>query len=181
MSNKSIFFLALLLAAKLFTFPGFTQSAPSDIFLQRHIVIATTGNGPISMDRLLYYALRNTGDDAEALEKAAIAGDYEFVRANNQSFIDATLRLLTGIEEALMKSQRDLKPVRDKPGPALLAGLLNACESFDIDRIDAVMAEIESHEYNPDEGLVTWLRENVDKGKYKAIKETLLAFINKEV
>ncbi|MCL2026339.1 MAG: ATP-binding protein [Leptospirales bacterium] len=113
------------------------------------------------------------GRKAEDLENAAIAGDYEFVSSNNQNFLDTVFRLISDIEDALSKIGVEQKPIKDTPDEALLANLLAACESYDIDEIDTAMAEIENYEYKSDDGLVIWLRENVDQGKYKSVIERL--------
>ena len=118
----------------------------------------------------------NVGNKAEALEKAAIAGDYEFVEATNQRFLGITQQLLTDIEDAIQKTGRINKQSKDKPSDTLLSMLLSACESYDIDNIDAAMTEIEKYEYKEDDGLVQWLRENVDQGKYGLIINKLSSF-----
>ncbi|MDR2558745.1 MAG: response regulator, partial [Oscillospiraceae bacterium] len=113
------------------------------------------------------------GNEAEALENAAIAGNYNFVSANNQKFIDILHCLLTNIENVLVKNLKEQKPVKDKPDEVILNKLLDACGSFDIDEIDAAMAIIENYDYSSDDGLSVWLRENIDQGKYKDVKEKL--------
>jgi len=118
------------------------------------------------------------GNEAEALEKAATAGDYEFILNNNQRFLDMLLQLFMDIEDALAKSRKRSKPIQDKIDDALLLNLLSTCNSFDIDEIDKVMAAIESCDYTSDGGLAVWLRENLDKGKIKSVKEKLTALIN---
>ncbi|MCL2042542.1 MAG: ATP-binding protein [Treponema sp.] len=115
----------------------------------------------------------NAGDTAETLEKAAVAGDYNFVNSANQKFLDIILQLLTDIENVILKSEKNQKPVREKPDDLILADLLKSCESYDIDKIDAAMAEIECCEYSRDEGLAAWLRDNVDQGKYGLIIDKL--------
>ena len=121
---------------------------------------------------------RNIANKAEALEKAAIAGDYNFINSTNPRFLGLIKQLLSDIEDTIYKSGKNDKPVKDKPDAELLAGLLKAAENFDIDEIDAIMAKIESHDYNQDDGLASWLRNNVDQGKYKVIAEKLLALQN---
>jgi len=119
------------------------------------------------------------GNEAEAMENAAARRDFDFVSANNQKFLDIILQLVTDIEGALAKCGEQ-KTTREKPDRALLARLLNACESFDIDEIDEAMAEMESCEYTSDGGLAAWLRENLDQGKYKNIIEKLSAFLGSD-
>ena len=123
----------------------------------------------------------NIGNKAEALERAAIAGDYEFIQSANQSFLGIVMNLLTDIEDAINKSGRNKKTQKDKPDMVLLAKLLDACGSYDIDEIDAIMAKIENFEYSSDDGLALWLRESVDQGKYKNIEEKLSVIVKEEV
>ncbi|MCL2819581.1 MAG: ATP-binding protein [Oscillospiraceae bacterium] len=118
------------------------------------------------------------GDEAEALEKAANNGDYSFVLENNQQFLDNMTTMLINIENALIKTRVEEKAKKDKPEKPLLKKLLDACESFDIDEIDTVMAEIELYDYTSDDGLVAWLRNIINQGKYKSVKDKLSAFIN---
>ena len=115
------------------------------------------------------------GDEAEALEKAAADGVFDFVKNNNQKFIDGLQRLLADIESALTKNEKERKPAKDMPDSSLLAELVKACEHFDIDEIDAVMDAIEAYDYTSDGGLAGWLRETLDKGKYNSVKERLTA------
>jgi len=118
------------------------------------------------------FALK-AGEEAEALENAARAGDYDFVSANNQKFLETVFQLIANIEEALVKRGKESKPIKDKPDEALIARILDACKIFDIDEIDAAMAQMECYEYESDDGLAAWLRQNVDQGKYKSIIERL--------
>ena len=113
------------------------------------------------------------GDEAEALENAAVRGDYDYVTANNQRFLDMTLRLFADIEDSLLNYDSKQKPVKDKPDSMLLSGFLKACNDFDIDEMDRVMTEMEFFEYTSDDGLTIWLRECLDQGKYKDIQERL--------
>jgi signal transduction histidine kinase/CheY-like chemotaxis protein/HPt (histidine-containing phosphotransfer) domain-containing protein len=115
---------------------------------------------------------------AEALENAAKAGDHEFILTNNPGFISLISKLISDIGDALAKSGIKEKPIKDKPDAASLTKLLSACNSFDIDEIDAVMTEIESYEYASDDGLAGWLRETVDQGDYDGIIKKLSAIFN---
>ena len=112
------------------------------------------------------------GDRAAALEKAAKAGDFDFVAANNDAFLEATERLVDDLD-ALLRHMADLKPKRDQPDRGVLDRLRAACEAYDMDGVDAAMAELELYEY--DDGLVAWLREHVDRMNVTQIKETLSA------
>ena len=121
---------------------------------------------------------QNVANKAEALERAAIAGDFDFIYSTNQRFLGLINQLLNDIEAAIKKTGISNKPVRDKPEYDHLSRLLAACESYDIDEIDAVMAEIEIYDYTMDEGLSEWLRDNIDQGKYRVIADKIISFQN---
>ena len=119
------------------------------------------------------------GNQAEALEKAARAGNLGFIKANNQPFIEALLKLVADIQAMLERKTAagaisiKEKPVKEKPDMEILSKLLAACENFKITDIERYMKEIENYEYNADEGLVSWLRENVVQMNYPQIAERL--------
>jgi len=117
------------------------------------------------------------GNAAEALEKAALDRNHDFIAAHNQGFIEMINRLMSDIEYTLAGSGMKQKPAKDKPDDSLLAKLLDACINFDIDEIDAAMAMIESFEYNADNGLTTWIRESLDRGQYKSVKDKLSTLV----
>jgi CheY-like chemotaxis protein len=116
------------------------------------------------------------GGRAEALEKAAKDGDFGFVEANNAAFLE-TVEDLIGYLENLVR-QMDLenhKPKTDRPDSRVLGRLLAACEAYDMDAADAALGEIETYEYEADDGLAAWLRENVEQMNFTPIKEKLSA------
>jgi len=116
---------------------------------------------------------------AEALEKTAKAGDFDFVSANTPAFLDAVQKLVADIEDLLDKMfAENPKPQKDKPDAMVLAKLLTACENYDMDGVDAAMLELEGFEYESDNELLSWLRENVDQMNFTQIKERLLAAKN---
>ena len=117
------------------------------------------------------------GDAAEALEKAALDRDHEFIIANNQRFVDEISNLMSEIEYVFERGGLGQKPAKSKPDDALLKKLFDACNQFDIDEIDTVMAAIESYEYLSDDGLTVWIRESLDRGQYKGIKEKLSTLV----
>ena len=120
-----------------------------------------------------------TGNMAEVLEKAAKAGDFEFVRAHNLDFIRNIETLLAHIDDTLATMVLNTpKPKKDKPDIGTLSELLAACKKYDMDGVDAAMAEIESFEYESDEELVTWLRSNVEQMNFTQIEEKLSALID---
>ncbi|MCL1815296.1 MAG: ATP-binding protein [Treponema sp.] len=120
------------------------------------------------------------GAMAEALEKAAKAGDFDFVNANNPAFLEALRKLVADITEALSDdAAMEGRQKKDKPGLELLSRLLGACKNYDIEKLNAVMAEIESFEYESDDGLAAWLRENVDHLNYEQIIDKLSTLTGK--
>jgi CheY-like chemotaxis protein/HPt (histidine-containing phosphotransfer) domain-containing protein len=100
---------------------------------------------------------------AEALEKAARANDKAYVDANNDVFVDDLTIFIVNIVSALTMSETmdDKKECRAEPDHALLAQLKTACESYDMNGIDATMDELKSYRYEKDEDLIAWLDEQV--------------------
>ena len=114
------------------------------------------------------------GIRAETLEKAAKAGDLDFVTANNPLLIENVLKLTANIDAALNKgTEKAEKLKKDKPYNEALEKLRIACGDYKIEDVDAIIKEIEYFEYTADEGLVKWLRENVDQMNYMEIAEKL--------
>ena len=116
------------------------------------------------------------GDKAEALENAAKEGNMDFVIENNAQFIKDVETLIKDLEE-MNKFLANIKPKKKKasPDPDLLGKLLRACENYDMDGIDGVMEEIEAWDYESDDGLTAWLKDNVERGNFTEIKEKLSA------
>ena len=113
------------------------------------------------------------GDMAEALERAAKAGDLDFVIANNQAFAEKLSELIAEIEKMFGAGAKPERPVKKRPDSETLSQLLAACEKHDIEEIDAVINEIDRFEYSGDDGLVLWLRENAEQMNYPQIMEKL--------
>ncbi|MCL2499873.1 MAG: ATP-binding protein [Defluviitaleaceae bacterium] len=117
------------------------------------------------------------GDLAAALEKAALVHNLYYVSENNPAFIGLITTLLSDIHSALSGGIVVDKPAKEKPDAALLKRLAAACAVFDIDGMDEAMDDIEGYTYTNDGGLIERLREKLDQGKYKNIKDELTAFI----
>jgi len=114
------------------------------------------------------------GKMAEALEYAAKDANVDYIRANNTGFIKATEDLIQRIEGMLKQiSKENPKPKKDILDKALLEKLLEACKAYDMDGIDAAMSEIEKFEYECDDGLAHWLRENVEAMNFSQIDAKL--------
>jgi CheY-like chemotaxis protein len=114
------------------------------------------------------------GDLAEALEKAAKAGDLDFVTKNTPALIETISKLIADIQKALGKETSEKgKPKKDKPDTEVLVKLLIACEKYKIGEIEELMKEIDGFEYETDNELVHWLRTSVTKMDYAQIAEKL--------
>ena len=119
------------------------------------------------------------GDRAEALEKAAKEGKIDYVMENNKALIEKAEKLIGDLDLMLAQPAfQNKKPKKEKPDNGMLESLLKACDTYNMDMVDAVMAEIESYEYESDDGLVAWLKENVDNMNFLQIKERLSAISN---
>ncbi|MDR1978277.1 MAG: response regulator [Synergistaceae bacterium] len=144
----------------------------------------------VSKDKLPEYAIvvhgikgssrgigaESLGNMAEALERAAKAGDMEFVLMNNSAFIQASEKLLDDLRAALRAvDAENPKPRKGAPSPVLLEKLAERCEDYDMDGVDEVMAEIESFEYETRADLIVWLRERIDRMEFAEIRERLSA------
>jgi len=121
------------------------------------------------------------GTQAETLEKAAKAGNLDFVTDNNPSFIDNVIQLISNIEAAFNKSaEKNEKQKKERPYREALEKLRNACDDYKIEDIEAVIKEIECFEYTSDDGLTHWLRENVDQMNYLEITAKLSEVLENE-
>jgi len=118
------------------------------------------------------------GDMAEALEKKARAGDLDLIRANHPAFLRTVDDLMFAIEDVLGKAATDM-PKKDKPDIEVLTRIRAACETYDIDELDAAMADLEAFEYESGDGLSAWLRKNVDRMNYEEITDELSSLIDK--
>jgi len=118
------------------------------------------------------------GERAALLEKAATAGDIAYIKEHNPNFIETVWKLVTDLEEMLARViDENAKPKKDKPDVELLSKLLTACINYDMDGADGVMTEIEKYQYEADDGLAFWLRENIDVVNFEETAEKLKALL----
>jgi len=111
---------------------------------------------------------------ADTLEKAAAAGDREFIAQNNKIFEDKIKTLINNINEMLSKFDADnVKQKRDKPDYSLLKRMQQACEQYEMNTVDETLEELELFDYESDGGLVSWLRENAEQMNFDEIIERL--------
>ena len=114
------------------------------------------------------------GDMAEALEMAAKDGDFDFVQEHNLLFIDTASKLIAELGDALNElAVKQEKTQKKRPDTEALERLLAACKNYDVAAIDAVIKEIDHFVYETDDGLVSWLKENVEQMNYADIVERL--------
>ena len=116
----------------------------------------------------------DVGDEAALLEKAAASGDMGYINEHNPSFIEMLETLVSDAGEMLTDIDADkLKPKKEKPEIDVLIKLLAACNKYDMDGADAAMREIEKYQYETDNELVYWLRENIDMVNFEETAEKL--------
>ena len=116
---------------------------------------------------------------AEALESASKVEDREFLAANNGAFIKNVRQLLADINEVITKSQENKQTTHlSEPDPQLLANLLEACNGYDMNEIDKIVATLNNFTYDTTGNeLVQWLGEMADEMNYADIAERLEAII----
>ena len=115
---------------------------------------------------------------AAELEKAAIARDYDYVKANNDNLTVAVEKLILGISSMLQEFDADnRKPQKLKPDTVTLNQLRIACENFDMNSVDEALEELESHDYDSNGELVNFLRENAEKMNFEEIINKLEDYI----
>jgi CheY-like chemotaxis protein/HPt (histidine-containing phosphotransfer) domain-containing protein len=114
------------------------------------------------------------GKKAEELEHAASAGNLDFIHENNPPFLEAAFKFVGNIKEMLLAiSAEQSKPKKDKPDSILLAKLRDECGDYSMNGAEKAMAEIERYQYEADDGLVDWLRKNLDMVNFQQIEERL--------
>jgi len=114
------------------------------------------------------------GKLAKELEYAAKTGDLSYIGSRNHIFLETARKLISDIDDMLLSLESDNpKPIKDKPDGLIVSRLISACESYDMDEVDAAMAEIAEYRYEADAGLVDWLQENIDLMNFDEIIEKL--------
>ena len=120
------------------------------------------------------------GKEAETLEFAAKAGDFELVKTKNDAFIRRVEQLLSDLKALLselkfseLQADETDKPIKLCPDDALLEKLLLASKRFMLPEMENIMTELESYKYQRDGDLIFWLREQVDNLEYEAIQKRL--------
>jgi len=128
-----------------------------------------------------------------ALTANAITGNKEmFLSKGFQAFISKPLEI-RHLDAVIRRWVRDKNredmfcgetsantPKKYKPDYEILKRIRAACEKYDIDGLDAAMVYLEAFEYESDNGLAVWLRENVDRMNYEEITEELSSFSDRK-
>ncbi|MCL2708621.1 MAG: ATP-binding protein, partial [Defluviitaleaceae bacterium] len=111
---------------------------------------------------------------AEALETAAKAGDVEYASENTAALSETAAKLVSGIKEAIAKLESGaVKPKKSEPDESVLSKLAEACAIHDMDRVDALVEELDRFGYETGGELVDWLRENAQQMNYRDIAAKL--------
>ncbi|MDR2570372.1 MAG: response regulator [Oscillospiraceae bacterium] len=114
------------------------------------------------------------GGLAATLENAAKSRDLDYISKHNPPFIEAVRQLVCELDSLLSSLDTgDSKPKKDKPDSDLLVRLRDACDTFDMGEVDVIMEEINEFEYESDDGLAKWLRENVELVNFDEIVQRL--------
>jgi signal transduction histidine kinase/CheY-like chemotaxis protein len=111
---------------------------------------------------------------AERLEHAARSGNAAFVEAENERFIETVEKFIVRLTDLLdtLDSTRQ-KPRRNTPDRVLLDRVLEAAENYDMSGLDQAMGELEQYSYESETELVSWLRDQIDKSEFEAVKARL--------
>jgi signal transduction histidine kinase/DNA-binding NarL/FixJ family response regulator len=114
------------------------------------------------------------GKRAEILELAAKTRDHQTLRANHEILLEKTETLLADMKKFLKDTAGGAERKRaPEPDAALLRKMSQAAALFDIQALENILSELRQYEYESNEELVSWLREQVDNLEYDAIRERL--------
>jgi len=110
------------------------------------------------------------------LENLSRAGDLQGVLARNGKLIADTEVIVANVKAWLDKNDvKEAKPRLKAPDRELLAKLRAACESYDMDGIEEIMAKLESADYEEETDLIKWMREKIDISKMGEVAQRLSA------
>jgi len=112
------------------------------------------------------------------LERAAKECELDYIKKHNGPFVAVARKLIADINEMLDSLNLDsLKPLKDKPDVASLLNLISACVAYDMDEVDVAMEEITHYQYENENDLVAWLKENVNMMNFDEIVERLTSIM----
>lgn len=143
----------------------------------------TVGKENIDDYRLRVHSMKGTsldicaehvGKTAAELEKAAKAGDFDYINENTREFLMNAYSVIDELDKLLYELHNlNPKDTKDTPDPELLIKLRDACDIYSMDGVDNAMDEMEKYKYDNDDGLVAWLREQVNIMGFTQIVERL--------
>jgi CheY-like chemotaxis protein len=110
---------------------------------------------------------------AEKLEEAAINGDFAFIAAHNAECLETLDGLLADLSALLAEGDKEEKPLREEPDAATLARLKAACAAYDMDGVDAALAELDACRYRNRQELIVWLHEQAQAMELARMAEAL--------
>jgi len=114
------------------------------------------------------------GKSAKELEMAAKSGDLSYIEAHNAQFLESARKFISELKSMFLAIEaKNPKLEKDKPSAEVLYKLLAACKAYDVEEADAAMDEMEKYQYTADDGLASWLRENVDMMNFTQIVQKL--------
>jgi signal transduction histidine kinase len=113
------------------------------------------------------------GKQAEELEHAAKAENYEKVAVDNMAFIGRVEKFLVELAARLDLKKDPEKPPAPAPDRSLLEKILEASRHFKPRVMEESLAELEKYSYESGGDLVFWLRKQVDDLEYDAVRERL--------
>jgi CheY-like chemotaxis protein len=119
------------------------------------------------------------GKEAEELEFAAKAGDYEKTDSKNAAFIAGVEAAMDYLRKILESAAENSSPKQKVAAPdkTLLEKMLDASKRFKPAIMEEVMAELEDCEYESEGDLIPWLRDQIDNLEYDAVREKLEAIV----
>jgi len=151
-------------------------------------IIRNVSNETITIYKIKVHGIKGTsldicatsiGESAAMLEKAAAAADMNYISEHNGVFLEDVTKFVSSIDEMLASLEAsNPKPKKDKPDVELLKQLLEACKKYNMDGADAAMTEIEKFQYESDDGLVEWLRENIDIVNFEEAAEKITGLLS---
>jgi signal transduction histidine kinase/CheY-like chemotaxis protein len=122
------------------------------------------------------------GRQAEVLEHAAKAGNAEFVKTENEAFIQTVEAFIANVTELLAVLEEHIqKPRRAAPDPAVLVRILEAAGNYDMGELDSAMEELEQCAYESGADLIPWLRERIEKSEFEEITEQLMSRLDEDI
>ena len=116
------------------------------------------------------------GKQAEELERAARAGDFQLVSRETPLFVENVKKFLNALSNLLKtcSTETDEKPKQHAPNKTLLDQMEEAAANYKIDDLEESMKALECFKYETQAELVIWLREKVNQMDFIAIHERLV-------